>query len=111
MLSSGEDFAQPECSQRLMSAWVTKGDSVSQFVAQATVDAGPTKATWTPFAELYSAYVDWMKFIHDQRARAGTPVSKQAFAYSMARLPGVKRETRGHHKTRVISRRVMTHAR
>lgn len=107
MLRDRTRFSEPECSAQLVREWLGKGDHVSGFISGATQDAGPDRTAWPSIDEVYAAFADWMRFIHENQAERLLP-HKGTFSKTLARLPGVAVERVGRDKISRVNRRVKT---
>jgi putative DNA primase/helicase len=98
-------FAEPACHLELRTQWAASGDSVSAFIGEYTVDAGPNKSEWTATAVLHRQYEAWCKWAYGPFRAGRETVGLCAFAKALSRMPGVARGQRpGAARTRVINR-------
>lgn len=102
-LLKGGTLAQPECSARLMRAWMLGGDDVASFLEANTVDCSSApKESWPRTEDLHREYCDWVKWTAGS-GRAN-PVNLVHFGRKARQVAGIRVET--HNRISRISRRV-----
>lgn len=103
-LLRGGSLAKPECSARLMAAWMTSDGDIAAFIEANTKDCGDSpKSDWPTLESLWERYVEWTTYVHKT---AGKHRSLIDFSRNVRKVPGVRVERGSGEKSNrsVISR-------